>query len=105
MSHSHHTTTTAGKPATGRQRAYLRHLALSTGSTFTTPVDRLDASRQIQRLQRRQRAADRSTDRQDAVRERRAIQRELAEQPRNATRYRSDEITGYGSTATWSNYA
>ena len=106
MSHNHHTTTRPeGKPATARQRAYLRHLALATGSTFVTPVDRLDASRQIQRLQGRQRGMDRSTGRQDAVRERRAIQRELAEQPRYAARYRQAEISGHGSTATWSNYA
>ena len=106
MSHNHHTTTTAaGKPATSRQRAYLRHLALTTGSTFVTPVDRADASRQIQRLQSRQRGMDRSTGRQDAVRERRAIARELAELPRNAARYLPEEISGCGATATWSNYA
>jgi hypothetical protein len=38
------------QPATGKQLAYLRVLATETGTTFATPHDRRQASREIERL-------------------------------------------------------
>ena len=80
---------------TARQLRYLRRLAEQTGTTFTTPVTRRQASQQIERLKQRSRSAgfERREDRQ-------AVSRDLA-QDRPASSVREDEISGYGSSATW----
>ena len=80
---------------TGRQLRYLRRLAELTGSTFTTPATRRQASQEIERLKQRSRSAgfERREDRQ-------AVSRGLA-QDRPASSVRDDEIRGYGSNATW----
>jgi hypothetical protein len=80
---------------TARQLRYLRQLVEQTGTTFTTPATRRQASQQIERLKQRSRsgAFERREDRQ-------AVSRGLAEdQP--ASSVRDDEISGYGSGATW----
>lgn len=81
---------------TGRQLAYLRALAQRTGETFAYPQNTAQASSEIKRLQGR-----RSSTRTEERQEQRAVQRDFAERPDDATRVRDHELDGYGSTATW----
>jgi hypothetical protein len=82
------------KPTT-RQLRYLCRLAELTGTTFTPPATRRQASREIERLERRPRSA-RLERREDS----RSVSRGLArEQP--ASSVRDDEIAGFGSQARW----
>ena len=80
---------------TARQLRYLRRLAEQTGTSFTTPATRRQASQQIERLKQRSRSAgfERRADRQ-------AVSRALA-QDQPASSVRDDEISGYGSSASW----
>jgi hypothetical protein len=80
---------------TGPQLRYLRQLADQTGTSFTLPQTRQQASAEIARLKQRSRSSgfERQADR-------RAVSRGLAEQ-QPASSVRSDEIRGYGSSATW----
>jgi hypothetical protein len=78
------------------QLRYLRDLAQQTGTTFTPPRTRDEASRQIQQLKRRDRDS-----RGDITRERRQVQRELANPSHDAVRHRADDTTGYGASASW----
>ena len=82
---------------TRRQLAYLRSLATRTGQTFAYPHTRREASREIQRLNRRSRAraTERSIERKD-------IADAIARGPEDAAAVRPDEVAGFGSTATWS---
>jgi hypothetical protein len=80
---------------TGAQLRYLRQLADQTGTTFTPPATRRQASAEIARLKRRPRSV-----RFERRNERRAVGRALREQ-RPASSVRDDEIQGYGSNATW----
>ena len=80
------------KPS-AKQQAYLRSLAQKTGTTFTPPKTRSEASREIDRLKTLPSSPrhERHTDRQA-----------IGQAPRGgATRVRDTEIEGYGSTATW----
>ena len=77
---------------TARQQRYLRSLAQSTGTSFTPPATKHEASREIDRLK----ALTRSP-RHEHRTDRRAVE----EAPRGgATRVDESEIAGYGS-ATW----
>jgi hypothetical protein len=76
---------------TARQLRYLRQLAEQTGTTFTTPATRRQASEQIKRLKQRSRSA--GFDRQ-------AVSRGLT-QDQPASSVRDDEISGYGGNARW----
>ena len=80
---------------TARQLRYLRRLAEQTGTTFTTPTTRRQASEQIERLKQRSRSAgiERREDRQ-------VVSRALA-QDQPASSVRDDEISGYGGNASW----
>ena len=89
------TPTTTDRP-TPRQLRYLRTLTVQTGQTFTTPHTRRQASAEIARL--RQAGTDRTG---DIACERAQITRDLHERPRDAVRFRPDEVSGYGSSATW----
>jgi hypothetical protein len=82
-------------PATARQLAYLKQLACSRGVSFVPPPNRLQASRLIEQLKRRDRSApfDIAADREQAS----ALHGEYA--PSFAVH--DDEITGYGSQAHW----
>jgi hypothetical protein len=95
-----HNAAGSAKKPTRKQLQYLRSLAAQTATTFTPPRTRSQASAEIDRL----RTLTRST-RADRTREQRAVQRDLAEQPRDATRIRRDEIAGHGSTARWAHNA
>jgi hypothetical protein len=95
-SHHPHTKQQAGPRPTPRQQRYLRQLALQRGVSFVPPRTRREASRLIDELKRRppEPGADRR-------REERAVQDDLARGRGDAARVREDEITGYGSSATW----
>lgn len=76
-------------PPTQRQLTYLRALAARTASTFASPATRAEASREIERMRRMQRADPRM---------------ERAEQQpasRYATAIAEDELEGYGINAHW----
>ncbi len=76
-----------------KQQAYLRSLAQQTGTSFTPPKTRSEASREIDRLKALSSSPhhERHTDRQA-----------VGQAPRGgAARVRDTEIEGYGSTATW----
>jgi hypothetical protein len=80
---------------TQRQLRYLRQLAELTGTSFSPPATRREASEQIERLKQRSRSA-RFERRQD----RDAVSRGLAErQPASSVRH--DEISGYGGNCRW----
>jgi hypothetical protein len=92
--HQENQMTRRSKPSP-RQLRYLRTLAERSGTTFTYPSTRSEASREIRRLQalpaltRGELRAERRT--LDADRERLAP----------ASAIGPDEISGYGSRATW----
>jgi hypothetical protein len=87
------------QPPSRRQLNYLRSLADRTGQTFTWPQTKAQASREIQRLRRTRRstALERAIERLD-------LQSEQAARQANCdVPVDLGEITGHGSTATWSN--
>ena len=83
---------------TAKQLRYLRVLADLTGTTFTPPTTREDASEQIDELKSRPR-----TSRADRARDSATVERDLDQAPRDAVRHRPGETTGYGSNAHWAN--
>jgi hypothetical protein len=68
---SHHPHTAPAKP-TPRQQRYLRQLARQTGTSFTPPATKAQASREIERLEGLPRHP-----RDDRIREQRAVQADL----------------------------
>jgi hypothetical protein len=82
------------KPATAKQLRYLRALTNQTGTTFTPPKSSHEASKAIKEMQQRpvsgrhERDGDRGS----------VASRDGASA---GVDIRDDEITGYGSTATW----
>jgi hypothetical protein len=94
--HHPQTSQPVGRPPTARQQRYLRQLALERGVSFVPPRTSLEASRAIEQL------LGRSPDpRADRRRETRGVQDDLAHGTGDAARVREDEVSGYGSTATW----
>ena len=81
---------------TRKQLAYLKSLAEQTGTTFAYPATSEQASAEIHRLKARP-----PSDRADQTRERRAVQRDLATRPDDATAIRDHDVRGYGSGARW----
>ena len=92
---SHHPNQPPDRP-TARQQRYLRHLAEQTGTSFTPPTTKAQASREIVRLERRTRDT-----RADRIREQRAVQADLHTGIGDSVRHHVGETTGYGSTARW----
>jgi hypothetical protein len=82
---------------TAKQLRELRRLAEATGTSFTLPRTRREASREITAMRRRRRSS-----RIDRQLERRDIGDALAAGSL-ASAPREDEITGYGSSARWAN--
>jgi hypothetical protein len=84
---------------TSRQLNYLRALANRTGQTFTYPTTVAEASREIERLKQAQPATRLDN---------RLIDREIADAiacgDADATRVRSSEVSGHGSSATWAHH-
>lgn len=87
---------------TPRQMRYLRDLANRLGQTFTYPATRRHAAAEIDRLKQLARGRERLLDRDTARRERLATSRDLAENFGGASAVRPDEVSGFGSSATWS---
>ena len=81
---------------TPKQLKYLRALAQRTGQTFAYPRTMEAASDEIDRL-----TGVKATPRTDRRRELREVQDDLATGRGDAARVRDDELSGYGSTATW----
>jgi hypothetical protein len=79
------------QPATGKQLTYLRALANLAGTTFITPRDRRQASREIERLRSLKRERGRHVE--PASRTGRDIT--------YATAPHSSEIEGWGASARW----
>jgi hypothetical protein len=92
-------TSRPSRPATRRQKRYLRVLAEKTGTTFTPPRSFADADRQINEMKARER-----TSRGDRTRERRQVQADMAGRG-DAARYRRSDVAGYGSGARWAHGA
>ena len=78
---------------TGKQQRYLRSLAQKTGTSFTPPATKAEASREIERLKKLSASPrhERAEDRKAVVRARRG----------GSAAVRRSEVSGYGSTATW----
>lgn len=89
----------AAKAPTAKQLSYLRSLARRTGTTFTQPHTTREASAEIRRLK-----TIASTGFTFAELRAEQAARELhGDLPLSyGTAPAADEITGYGSTATWS---
>ena len=87
----------SSKPPTLKQLAYLRALAERTGQTFATPRTSRDASAEIRRLK--------GTPAEGRL-ERRIERDEIADAigtgAEDGVRVARSEVTGYGSSATWS---
>ena len=81
---------------TPKQLRYLRTLAERTGTTFTIPRSVGEASRLIEAMKERKR-----TPRSDVQRERREVSHDMATRRGDAAQVRRDELSGYGSSATW----
>lgn len=81
---------------TAKQQRYLRQLAEQTGTSFTPPNTRAEASREIDRLKNRGRDG-----RADEARDRQAVQADLRTGAGDAVRHHPAETTGYGSGARW----
>ena len=94
----HHPHTAPDKP-TPRQQRYLRQLAEQTGTSFTPPATKAQASREIKRLEGLQR--DPGSER---IRDKREVQAELQTRAGDCARYRASDTTGYGSSARWAHH-
>ena len=84
---------------TPKQQRYLRRLAERTGTTFTPPKSKTEASREINRLQHRARDG-----RADQARDRHAVQADFHTGGGDAVRHQPSETTGYGSGAHWTHH-
>ncbi len=81
---------------TTKQLNYLRALAQQTGTSFTPPTTRSEASQMIQAMRKRKRSP-----RSEIVRERREVSRDMATRRGDAAQVKAHEIRGYGSSASW----
>ena len=78
---------------TAKQQRFLRSLAQSTGTSFTPPATKWEASAEIKRLK----GVGRSSNH-----ERQADRQAVQAAPRGgAARVTPGEVTGYGSSAHW----
>lgn len=87
----------ANDPATPRQLDYLKQLAYSRGVSFVPPSNRVQASRLIDQLKRRERSApfEIAADREQTS--------ALHGEHTPSCAVHDDEISGYGSHAHWRN--
>jgi hypothetical protein len=86
----------SSKPPTPKQLAYLRALAERTGQTFATPRTSRDASAEIRRLK----AAPAESQLERKI-ERDEIADAISTGAEDSVRVGRNEVTGYGSSATW----
>ncbi len=80
-----------------RQLRYLKDLALAVGESITYPKTRAEASAEINRLKARKRLSPGERRREDFE-----ARCEAGERHGDAAAVRPEEISGYGSRATWS---
>jgi len=76
--------------------SYLRDLATRTGRSFAWPSTQREASEEIRALLKFEK-----TGRADRRRETRAIRADMARGRGGSAAVRDDELSGYGSTASW----
>jgi hypothetical protein len=75
---------------------YLRDLAAATGRSFKWPSTQREASEEIEALKKFRR-----TSRADRRRETREIRADMAKGRGGSAAVRDEELSGYGSTASW----
>jgi Protein of unknown function (DUF3072) len=92
---SHHPHTAPDEP-TPRQQRYLRQLAEQTGTSFTPPASKAQASREIKRLEGCARDP-----RADRIRDQRAVQADMQAGAGDSVRHGRADTRGYGSSARW----
>ena len=80
-------------PPSPKQQRYLRSLAEQTGTSFTPPTTRREASREIERLKKLG-----ASPRHERAEDREAVAKT---QRGGAARVRPSEMEGYGSAAHW----
>lgn len=80
---------------TAKQLRFLRSLTQSRGETFAYPATKAEASAEIQRLKDR-----RPSSRIERRTDRRAVA-EALDQRGDGARVREEEVSGYGSSASW----
>jgi hypothetical protein len=85
---------------TSKQLKYLRYLAMRSGQSFTYPRTFSHADAEIKRLKGSGRMSP-----ADRRREAHELSHQMAERGGDAAAVRSSELTGYGSSATWSQRA
>ena len=78
---------------TPKQQRYLRSLAEQTGTSFTPPTTKAEASREIERLKKLG-----ASPRHERAEDRKAVARA---QRGGEARVRPSEVSGYGSSARW----
>ena len=88
------------KPPTAKQLTYLTALAERTGQTVASPRTSRDASAEIRRLK-----GTPAESRIERSIERDEIADAIATGPHDRARVTPSEVTGYGSSATWSQRA
>lgn len=87
----------SSEPPTTKQLVYLRVLAERTGQTFAAPRTSRNANAEIRRLK-----AASAESRVERRIERDEIADAIAAGLQDSTRVIPSEVTGYGSSATWS---
>ncbi len=87
----------SSKSPTVKQLAFLRTLAERTGRTFVTPKTSKEASVEIQKLKSMQ-----PDSRLERRIERRDVADAIASGPLDGARVLPHEVSGWGSSATWS---
>ena len=80
---------------TPKQQRYLRSLAQKTGTSFTPPETKVQASREIKRLKNLA-----VSPRYERSEDRKAVEQGLERRGGDAS-VRGDEVVGYGSSARW----
>ena len=80
-------------PPTQKQQRYLRSLAEQTGTSFTPPRHKAEASREIERLKKLG-----ASPRHERAEDRKAVAKT---QRGGEARVRPSEVTGYGSNCRW----
>ena len=96
---THHPHTAPDKP-TPRQQRYLRQLAEQTGTSFTPPATKAQASREITRLEGLRRSP-----RADRIRDQPAVQADLQAGAGDSVRHGRSDTRGWGSSARWAHGA
>jgi hypothetical protein len=83
-------------PASSKQISYLKSLAERAGQTFAYPQSASQASAEIDRLR-----GTKGSSRADRRRELSTVRSDMATRRGDAASVQAEELTGYGSSATW----